>query len=219
MRLKKWFFVWALLTMGYQAAAQGNYDGYNFLGLTGGITFFDIRTSDFATKPGQGFIGGFTARGAFRNNFDLIYGINFHQSQLTVEGKSDPLSDPQEMRYTLQGVQINFLGSYNIIPKHISLEFGPILNINGKLKLDDTQFEDYFLAEDQNISSKDIQDISVIELRALGGFTIGLEHFRVGAYYQYGLTNVFGSLNKKDMEKNDFKGNTSTIILSAVIYF
>src|SRR5690554_556504 len=172
MELKKSIIVGAFLVCSYHANAQRNYDGYNFMGITGGITFFGIHTDDFVSKSGQGLIGGFTARGAFRNNFDLIYGINFHQSQLTIEGKSDLLSDVQEIGYTVQGVQINFFGSYNIITKHISLEFGPILNVNGKMKLDSSQFEDYLIDDQPVISAKEIEDISVLELRVLGGVTL-----------------------------------------------
>lgn len=219
MSLNKLIFAGFLFLIGYQATAQRNYKGYNFLGITGGITFFDIQTDALVTKPGDGFIGGFTTRGAFRNNFDLIYGISFQNSKISVEGKGALASNPQEIEYTVQGVQINFLGSYNIARGHLSLEFGPVFNINGKMKLNDAAFEDHVLTGYTSMTARDIQNISKFDLRLAGGLTAGIENFRFNAQYQYGLTNSLGSLNDKELERDDFKGNTSTIILGVVIYF
>lgn len=219
MTLNKLIFAAFLFLIGYQAAAQRNYKGYNFLGITGGITFFDIQTDDLVTKPSEGFIGGFTTRGAFRNNFDLIYGISFQNSTIAVEGKSTIASNSQEIEYTMQGVQINFLGSYNIARGHLSLEFGPVFNINGKMKLNDAALEDHILTGYTTMTAKDIQNISKFDLRLAGGLTAGLENFRLNAQYQYGVTNALGGLNDQELEKKEFKGNSSTIILAAVIYF
>lgn len=111
------------------------------------------------------------------------------------------------------------MGSYNIIVKHLSLEFGPVFNINGKLRLDNDKFKDYVLTGYETLSAEDIQDISKFNVHLAGGITAGLEHFRVFGQYQYGLTNMLGKLNSKDLEKKNFKGNSSTIIVGAVIYF
>lgn len=219
MRLKKLIFVGVFLLVGYHAPAQRNVKGYNLLGINGGITSFDIRTDDLITRSKVGFTAGFATRGAFRNNFDLIYGINFISSKIAIEGKDPMDSNPQEIEYTVQGVHINFLGSYNIISKHISLEFGPVFNINGKMKLDSDRLEDYILTGYNSVSAKDIEDISKFDVRLAGGFTAGLENFRLSAQYQYGITNTLGRLNDKELEKDDFKGNSSTLILSAIIYF
>ncbi|MDN3723079.1 outer membrane beta-barrel protein [Aequorivita sp. SDUM287046] len=202
-----------------QTYAQRNYEGYNFLGIQGGISFFDIQTDDLVTEQREGFIAGFTTRGGFRNNFDLIYGISFQSESVGVEG-SDPLgTDTQKIGYSVQGVQINFMGSYNIIMKHLSVELGPVFSINGKMKLDREEYEDYILAGYNTLTAAEIQDISVFNVRLAAGLTTGLEHFRISAQYQYGLTNMLGKLNDQGLENNDFKGNSSTIILMGVIYF
>ena len=202
-----------------QTFAQRNYDGYNFLGVQGGITFFDIQTDDLVTQQQEGFVAGFTSRGAFRNNFDLIYGISFQSASVGVQGM-DPLgTDTQNINYTIQGAQINFLGSYNIVKKHLSIEFGPVFDINGKMKLDQDEYEDYILTGYNTLTAKDIQEISRFNVRLAGGITAGLEHFRISAQYQYGVTNILGKLNDKGLKNEDFKGNSSTIILMGVIYF
>jgi len=219
MNFKQLIFVSFCLFFFQQTFAQRNYKGYNFLGIQGGITFFDIQTDDLVTKQKEGFTAGFTTRGAFRNDFDLVYGISFHSSSLGVEGSSLLGTDTQDIGYTIQGAQINFLGSYNIIVKHLSIEFGPVFNINGKMKLDKDEYENYVLTGYNTLTAKDIQEISRFNARLAGGLTAGLEHFRISAQYQYGLTNMLGGLNGKNLENEDFKGHSSTIILAGVIYF
>lgn len=212
------FFSLLLICVFQKSSAQRNYQGYNLLGITGGAVLFDVNTSDLSTKSQTGFIFGLTTRGAFRNNFDLIYGISFQNSRLTVEG-INPSGAVSEIAYTMQGVQLNFLGSYNIIVNHLSLEFGPIMNINGKMKLDTKDFEDYVLTGYNSLTAGEIQDISKFDIRLAGGLTVGLEHFRLSAQYQYGFLNILNNLNDKDLENDHFKGNSSTIVLAGVIYF
>jgi len=218
MSLKKIIFAAIFLFSFHQTFAQRNYQGYNFLGIQGGLTLFDIQTDDLVTVQQEGFTAGFTTRGAFRNNFDLIYGLSFQSASVGAEGRG-LLGDTQNIGYTIQGVQLNFLGSYNIIVKHLSLEFGPIFDITGKMKLDDDKLENYILTGYNTLTAKDIQDISRFNVRVAGGLTAGLEHFRLSAQYQYGITNMLGKLNDKGLENEDFKGNSSTIVLAAVIYF
>ena len=200
-----------------QTFSQRNYNDYNFLGIQGGVTFFDIQTDDLVTEQQTGFTAGFTTRGAFRNNFDLIYGLSFQSASVGVEGSN--LLDKQNIGYTIQGAQINFLGSYNIVVKHLSLEFGPIFDVNGKMKLDNDKYEDYILSGYSTITAKDIQEISRFNVRLAGGITAGLEHFRISAQYQYGVTNMLGKLNDRGLENEDFEGHSSTIVVAGVIYF
>ncbi|WP_347373615.1 outer membrane beta-barrel protein [Aequorivita sp. Q41] len=202
-----------------QSFAQRNYDGSNFLGIQGGLSFFDIQTDDLVTQQRQGFSAGFTTRGAFRNDFDLIYGLSFQNASVGVEGSAVLENDTQNIGYTIQGAQLNFLGSYNIVVKHLSIEFGPVLNINSKMKLDNEKFEEYILTGYNAITANDIQEISRFNVRLAGGLTAGLEHFRLSAQYQYGLTNILGKLNDKGLENKNFKGNSTTIIVAGVIYF
>ncbi|RFN59186.1 outer membrane beta-barrel protein [Marixanthomonas ophiurae] len=218
MSIKNLFIVTVLVISFQQLTAQRNFNEYNRLGINGGLTLFDINTSDLTTKQGQGFSGGFTTRGSFRNNFDLIYGINFTQSNIEVLGSN--LTDSQYIKYSILAAQINFLGSFNIVEHHLSLEFGPILNVNGKMKIDDSAYEDYILDGYTTVRAQVIQEISTFNFRLMGGLTAGLKSFRLGAHYQYGLTNMLNNLNDKDIsEIDDIKGNSSTIIISAVLYF
>ncbi len=217
MSLKTLSFVTLLLLVFQRSHSQRNYDDYNRIGFTGGVTFFDIMTSDLVTEQGTGFTGGFTTRGAFRNNFDLIYGISFYGSKIGVQGSSG--MDTQFINYSIQAAQLGLLGSYNIVKHHLSLEFGPILNVNSKMKLDSETYEGYILEGYTTLRAQDIQDINRINFRVAGGLTAGIESLRISAMYQYGVTNMLGRLNDKDFENKDFKGNTSTIVVAAVVYF
>lgn len=220
MSLKNLFFVTIAFLFVQQSFSQRNYNHYNRLGITAGYTLFDISTSDLNTKQAGGFIAGFTTRGAFRNNFDLIYGLNFYSNNVEVFGRnSDNAFETQYIDYKLQGVQINFLGSYNIVKHHLSLEFGPILNISGKMKLSRDQFEDYILDGYDSLKAIDIEDISPVNFLVAGGITGGFESFRASVQYQYGVTNMLNKLNDKDLENTDFEGNSTTITFSLVVYF
>lgn len=220
MSLKKIIFVTLTFLFVQQAFSQRNFDHYNRLGITGGYTLFDISTSDLTTKQAGGFIVGFTTRGAFRNNFDLIYGLNFLSTNVEVLGRN-PISftDTKFIEYTIPTVQINFLGSYNIIKHHLSLELGPVLNVNGKMKVDSERYEDYILDGYDSLKATDIEDISPVSFLVAGGISGGLESFRASVQYQYGVTNMLGKLNDRDLENTDFKGNSNNIIFALVVYF
>lgn len=221
MSLKSILIVTLALAFFQQSFAQRNFEDYNRIGITGGFTLFDITTSDLVTEQGQGFEGGFTTRGAFRNAFDLIYGLSFFNSSIGVKGSVGPngLGDTQFVKYQIQAAQIGLLGSYNIVKNHLSVEFGPILNVNGKMKLDTDRYQDYILEGYTTLRAQDIQDINRINFRVAGGLTAGLRSFRVGVLYQYGVTNMLGRLNDKKLEKTTFKGNSSTIIFAGTLYF
>lgn len=217
MSLKTLLFVTVLVLFFQQSFSQRNYEEYNRIGLTGGLTIFDLNTSNLVTEPGYGFAGGFTTRGSFRGNFDLIYGISFQNNNIGIKGSS--LTDTQFIDYQIQAAQITFLGSYNIVKHHLTLEFGPILNVNGKMKLDSDRYNDYILEGYELLRAQDIQDINRVNFHVTGGITAGLKNFRISGMYQYGVTNMLGRLNDKNLENKDFVGHTSTIVILAVLYF
>ncbi len=220
MCLKNFIFVTLILLFIQNSFSQRNFDHYNRLGLTAGFSLYDIITSDFNTKQSNGFTAGFTTRGAFRNNFDLIYGLDFFSNTIEIFGRDANNSlETQFIDYKLQGVQIKFLGSYNIIKHHLSLEFGPVLNVSGKMKVNSSQFEEYILDGYNTLKASNIEKVSPVNFHVMGGITGGLESFRLSAKYQYGVTNMFNGLNDDGLEKDNFKGNSSTIIFALVVYF
>lgn len=219
MSLKNLFFVTVFLLSFQQLTAQRNYEEYNRLGITAGFTFFDIATSNFETEQGQGFEGGFTTRGSFRGSFDLIYGISFYNNSIGVRGNNLLGTDAQSIKYQIQSAQMGLLGSLNIVKHHLSLEFGPILNVNGKMGLDNEKYNDYIIDGYTTLRAQDIEDINRINFHVAGGITAGLESFRLSALYQYGVTNIFDRFNDKNFGNTNFEGHSSTISVAATIYF
>lgn len=198
-------------------SAQRNYDSYNRIGVTGGITFFNIETDDLQTASESGFSAGFTTRGPIYNDFDLVYGINFTGNKVSVLGNNLLISE--QILYQFQAAQLTFLGSYNIVKHHLSIEFGPILNINGKLKLEDERFSDYILEGYSILRAEEIQDISRLNFHLAGGISTGFESFKISGLYQYGVTNILNKLNDQNLENTDFNGHSSTIVIAVTFYF
>ena len=226
MSLRNLLFVTLTILFFQITSAQKNYQEFNYLGISGGIGFFDIDTDNFVTEQGAGYIFAFTTRGMFYNRFDLIYGISFVQSEVGIFGNNpgDPSNNfqSQYVNYTIQAAQITLLTSYNIVRNHLSLEAGPILNVNGRLKLDSNNFKDFILEGYETLKAEDIQNVSKVHFFLAGGITAGIENFRLGAQYQYGVTNLFNRFNDIDeIEKpeEEYDGHVSTVLLTAVIYF
>ena len=217
MSLKSLLVVTIATLVFQQSFAQRNFDEYNRLGLQAGLSFTDITTSNFTTEQGSGFIGGFTSRGSFRGSFDLIYGLNFVSANFGVLAKNS--GQDVFVEYTVQGAQINFLGSLNIVKHHLSIEFGPVLNVNGILKLNSESQEDLILDGYDELRAGDIQDINKVNFHVAGGITAGMEDFRVFGQYQYGVTNLLGSLNDDGLEEDNFEGHMSMLTIGAVFYF
>lgn len=228
MSLKTPIIVTILCLFFLQTSAQKRFEEYNFLGLSGGYTIFDINTDNFVTTSGNGFMGGFTTRGSVYEALDLIYGIEFYNTEVGILGRD--LSNPsnnfneQFIDYKIQSVQIKLLGSVNIIRHHFTIEAGPILNVNGKMNTKLSDFEDYTIAGFDSLKASDLENISRVNLRAVGGVSTGLRNFRLSAQYQYGVTNMFNRYNdsesiQKPEDGSEFEGHSSTIVLRAIIYF
>ncbi|ESU24651.1 hypothetical protein FEDK69T_05740 [Flavobacterium enshiense DK69] len=59
------------------------------------------------------------------------------------------------MEYKQIAVQIRLLLSYNIVKDHVSLDLGPVLQINDKLKFD-SKYEHNLLEDNILLTAKDI---------------------------------------------------------------
>ena len=226
MSLKNLVFVTLSFLFLQTAVAQRYFQHSNHIGLSGGLAIFDIDTNNFVTEQGGGYMIAFNTRGAFYNNFDMIYGINFVQTNVGILGRNvtnaGSALQTQFIDYTLPSAQIKLLMSYRIIGDHLSIEAGPMLNVNGKMKLQRNGFDDYVLEGYTSLRAKDIENVSRVNGRLAAGITAGITNFRLSAQYQYGFTNVFNRLNDVEgIEKTTgtFEGNTSTILLMAQFYF
>ncbi|WP_339611531.1 hypothetical protein [uncultured Planktosalinus sp.] len=220
MKIYHLLFITVTLLFSNQIHSQRNYGEFNVIGVSAGITLYDINTDDLSTKSKESFMFGLQMRGNVYNNFDMMYGVAFYDTNLSVLANSTPEGGVQrELNYNIQSAQISVLWGYKIIREHLSIEAGPVLNINGNLTLKDTQFEDYFIDEYSSIQAIDLENISKVNFHVAAGLTAGFRNFRVFSQYQYGVTNMLNKLNSSNLENKDFKGNASLITIGVTAYF
>jgi hypothetical protein len=212
--MKKIALTTVFIFISIAAFAQYNYRDANRIGITFGVNQFTLNTTDFQTKSGSGWNAGLSMRGNFYNNWDMVYAIQFSENNFSVATKTPFLAN-EDVNYKLPSAQIALQLSYKLIENHLSVEFGPLVQINGKFKIDSNK-------ENNNISgttllAKDIVDISKFNFYPTVGITAGVRHFRVNVSYQYGINNMLGNLNTKNLGVN-FKGNPGIINGDLIIY-
>lgn len=186
----------------------GNRDG-NRIGLSGGISQTSLFTSNFKSEHAMGFAGGISVRGNYYNDWSMIYGMQFFANNFSLESTFD-----QKIKYSIQGVKVRLLLSYNVVEDHVSLDFGPVLQINGKLGVatsdEDKVIKGTFLKADQ------IVDISPVSGNFYLGCSAGSRTVRAVIFYEYGFTNILNKLNKDvtlqaSNNGDNFKGNLGVI--------
>ena len=213
--MKKILFTFCFILFSGYVFAQYEYRDSNRIGVFVGMNQLTLNTDSFDTKPDNGWNAGLSVRGNFYNNWDMVYAIQFSENNFLVATKNLVLQD-EDVKYTLPSAQISLQFSYKIIPNHLSVEFGPIFQLNGKLKIDE---------EDENnvisgtpLLAKDIVEISKFNFYPVAGITFGVKHVRLNFSYQYGLFNTFGSLNYDNLGVN-LKANPGIANGNLIIYF
>ena len=212
--MKNIYFTAVFLLVSMMAFSQYEYRDSNRIGITFGVNQFTMNTKNFQTKPDLGWNAGLSMRGNFYDNWDMVYSMQFSESNFLVSTNKFGFAN-QDTNYKLASAQIALLLSYKFIENHLSLEFGPVVQINGKLKIDREN-------ENNNISgttllAKDILDISRFNFYPTVGITAGVRHFRVNISYQYGINNMLGNLNNKNLGAN-LKGNAGILNGNIILY-
>jgi hypothetical protein len=207
--MKKTFLSLTFLIFTTLAFAQYNNRDGNRIGISGGVNQSTLMGSNFTTKPGNGFAGGLSVRGNYYDNWSMIYGMQFFVNKFSLESTLK-----QDIDYSLSGVQIRLLMSYNIIKDHISVDFGPVLQVNGKLDIQST--DESKILNGTLLKANQIVDVSKINGNAYFGISAGSKVVRALIFYQYGFSNVFNNLNSQDgltllNGNKNFKGNIGTL--------
>ena len=212
--MKKIALTTVFILISIAALSQYNYRDANRIGITFGVNQFTLNTYNFQTNAGSGWNGGLSVRGNFYNDWDMAYALQFSENNFSVATKSFFLTN-EAVNYKLPSAQIALQLSYKLIENHLSVEFGPLVQVNGKFKIDSNK-------ENNNISgttllAKDIVDISKFNFYPTIGITAGVRHLRVNVSYQYGLNNMLENLNTKNLGVN-FKGNPGIINADLILY-
>ena len=204
---KKFLVVFLLVTA--TTFAQYGYRDSNRIGITLGLNQFTLNTSDFKTMPGEGWNVGLSMRGNFRNDWDAIYAIQFSENNFKVVTLNAALNE-RDINFKLSSAQISFQLSYKFIENHLSVEFGPLVQINGKANIQTS--EENYLVKGTMITAKDLSQVNPFNFYPVVGITAGVRHVRLNVSYQYGLNNMLGNV------EGNFKG-TASIINGNVIFY
>jgi hypothetical protein len=202
----------------FSVSAQRGYRDSNRIGIGAGLTQMNIYTSNLSVTPEMGWIGGFSMRGNYYNDWQMSFGMFFTDSNFSIPTVGS--SGTEDLSFKLSAVQIYIVPSYVLVEDHINLEFGPVLQINGKLGVDEDK-ETNVLLDHPTLIAKDILDVSKINANFYVGINAGVKNFRARIGYQYGLTNFFGNLNNNENVKltgDKFKGNLGIISGQLTIY-
>lgn len=213
--MKKLFLTAVFILITGIVSAQYNYRDSNRIGFIVGINQFTLFTNDFTTNPETGWNAGLSLRGNFYNDFDMVYALQFSENNFSVATKNEFFKN-EAVNYKLPSAQISLLLSYKIIENHLSVELGPIFQINGKFEID-AQYDDNIITG-TTLLAKDITDISSFNFYPAAGITAGVTHFRFNLQYQYGVTNMLGSLNNPDEGISGLKGNAGILSGNILIY-
>lgn len=212
--MKKRYLTSVFIFISITVFAQYDYRDSNRIGISFGINQFTLNTNNFQTKPATGWNAGLSMRGNFYNNWDMVYAMQFSENNFSVATRSLFLAN-EAVNYKLASAQISLQLSYKLIENHLSIEFGPLVQVNGKFKI---------AAENENniisgttLLAKDIVDISKFNFYPAVGITFGVRHFRANISYQYGINNMLENLNNKNLGVN-FKGNPGIINGDLIIY-
>jgi hypothetical protein len=211
--MKKIFLTSILTLISMVCFSQYKYRDSNRIGISFGVNQFTLNTNNFETKPGTGWNGGLSMRGNFYNNWDMVYAMQFSENNFSVVTNNGLISE--DTNYKLSSAQISLLLSYKIVENHLSVEFGPLLQINGKLNVEKDQQNN--IISGTNLLAKDIVAISQFNFYPVIGITAGVRHVRLNVSYQYGVNNMLGNLNNQNLGYN-FKGNPGILNGNLIIY-
>ena len=211
--MKRLYFSVLLLFSTFILFSQYNYRDSNRIGISFGVNQFDLNTNDFQTKPGTGWNGGLSMRGNYHDNWDMVYTMQFSENNFSVATNSGFITE--DTNYKLASAQISLMWSYKIVESHLSLEFGPMVQVNGKLNLE--KGKENNIISGTTLLAKDILAISQFNFYPMIGITAGVRHVRLNVSYQYGVNNMLGNLNNKNLGYS-FKGNPGILNGNLIIY-
>lgn len=205
----------AAMLVSAAVSAQRDYRDSNHIGIIGGLNQTSLNTDNFDASPEAGWNVGLSVRGNFYNNFDMVYAIQFFEGKFSVPTTNVVLPNQEDVDLKIQGVQISLMPSYKIVENHLSIEAGPVLQVNGKLKYK-SEYEDN-LIDDLPVSIKDIEDVSTFNILGAVGITAGVKHVRLNVQYAYGFNNFLDKV-ENNTTGSKFKGNLGILSGNLILY-
>jgi len=211
--MKKIFLSFAFVLITMNVFAQYEYRDSNRIGISFGVNQFTLNTNNFETKPESGWNAGLSMRGNYYNDWDMVYAMQFSENNFSVSTNSGFITE--DTNYKLSSAQISLMLSYKIVENHLSFEFGPLVQVNGKLNVE--KGKENNIITGTTLLAKDIVDISTFNFYPVIGITAGVRHVRLNISYQYGINNMLGNLNSQNSNVN-FKGNPGILNGNLILY-
>ncbi len=211
--MRKILMCLAVIVIPFITTAQYKYRDSNHIGIAGGINQASLLTNNFNSQPLTGWNLGLSMRGNFYNDFDMVYAIDFTEHNFSITTLNE-LAAVKDVKYKYSGAQISLMMSYKIVENHISVELGPVLQVNGKLSLNENQNQNTIY--NSTLKAGDIVDVNTFNVNAAAGVTAGIRNLRVILKYQYGVNNFFSRVNN-DMS-TDLKVHLGIVSASIVGY-
>jgi Outer membrane protein beta-barrel domain len=215
----KKLLLFTVLLLGFSAIAQRRNKDANYIGVSFGVNQLTLNTSSIDATVESGFQGGLSVRGNFYNDWDMVFGMQFSETRLSFDSKEAVTSKIEKVEFKLPGVQVFVTPSYKIVENHLSVEFGPMIQINDKFKYQ-SDLETNTLLTNSNVTVKDFASVSNLNISLIAGITAGLKHLRVNVQYQAGVTNLLNKVNNGDFgASTNFTGRTGTLVGNLIVYF
>ncbi|HQZ24537.1 MAG TPA: PorT family protein [Flavobacterium sp.] len=211
--MKRLYFAFIFTLISMTIFSQYQYRDSNRIGISFGLNQFTLNTNNFETKPGNGWNAGLSMRGNYYNNWDMVYAMQFSENNFSVTTNGGFITE--NTNYKLSSAQISLMWSYKIIESHLSVELGPLVQINGKLNVE--KGKENNIITGTTLLAKDIVAISQFNFYPVIGITAGVRHLRLNVSYQYGVNNMLGNLNNKNLGYS-FKGNPGILNGNLIIY-
>lgn len=198
-----------------------SYSIKNGFGIGGGISLFDIKTDNFTTTKGNGFVASMSATVDIPHRwYTVSYGMQISENTLEISGRmTNDVAGNEQIEYKLMTAQLGFLFHGKIIGSNLTIDAGPQLQYNGDLDFKNSQQEDFYINGYDNLSASDITTLSKFNVNGTVGMTAGIGPLKLRAQYVYGFLNMFEKLNQSFSDVDAFKGNPETILFTALFTF
>lgn len=224
MNLKSIFLLAIAVLFTANSYAQRKFppNSYNRLGIQGGITYGNLHSKDFGFIDCYGYTAGLSTRATAGEKIFFIYGVNFHEFKTGLETLHPVTLEPTEIDFKATGVQINLFLGHKLIREYLSLEIGPLIQINSKLTPEEGK-ENYILQE-YNLTAADLEQLSRMNFSLAAGLSGGLPNLKLWVQYQYGISNLFNKFNYEELREKDptvpaLKANMRLVSAGLVFYF
>jgi hypothetical protein len=154
----------------------------------------------------------------------VSYGLQFSENNLEISGRPlETVVGNEMIEYKLMTVQLGFIYHKKIIGDNFTIDFGPQLQYNGKLELENDAEVGYFINGYDTLTALDIEDISKFNVNGMIGASAGIGSFKFKTQYIYGFLNILDKLNDQNLnvrsKENKFKGNQSMLVFAAMFTF